>query len=196
MRRALLRVSALVASLACAALGAAAPVVTADELFKWGEFDSLIRALEPITGTPGYAEKAADRADSAERARSLLYLGVAYSAKGREGKADTAFRSACALDSALELDPFYVIPAIHQRFLAVKEERIRLGRQRAAAAARPGPGVSAPAGPVLREDRSWVWWGLGTAAFMAASGGAYWYIARQPSGPREEVTIVNARGEE
>jgi hypothetical protein len=158
--------------------------------------------LEPLIQTPGFATRAADRADSSERARSLLYLGVAYFAKGRTDRADTAFRFACALDPGVELDKFYVTPAIAGHFDAVRTESRRgsLEREALARAVRSAPAAApAPSGrrqadrKVLKEDPRWVWWGLGTAALVAAGGGAYWY-AQQASGPREIVTTLDVRG--
>jgi hypothetical protein len=183
--------------LACGAYGATGTSVTADELFRWGEYDSLIRVLEPIIRGPD----SDTLADSTDRARSRLYLGVAYFARGRMDRADTAFRSGCAMDAGLELDKFYVTPAISARFEAIKSEdgrrRLELDAvartDRAAQAAAPAlPARSPAAPPVLKEDRSWFWWGLGAAAFVAAGGGAYLYVYHS-SGPRESVTRLDLR---
>jgi hypothetical protein len=209
MSRPAMRIFGIAAMLACTAFGAAGPVVTTEELFRWGEYDSLIRALEPLAEAPGFATGAATRADSADRARSLLYLGVAYYAKGRTDRADPAFRLACALDSGVELDKFYVTQAIAAHFNDVKSED-RRGREDRDALdrARRGPGATQapPAGGspdrsarTAREarfarkgDHDWLWWGLGAAAMAAAGGGAYWYASR-PSGPQESVTILDIR---
>jgi hypothetical protein len=194
-----MRIFALILAAAAWAL-AAGPLVSAEELFKWGEYDSLIRVLEPLAAAPGYLSRAADRADSADRARCLLYLGVAYFAKGRSDRADSAFVSACALDSALQLDRFYVTPAIAEHFRDVRTEAFRRREERTARAPSPGApeGAQAPLpsgdrpAARLKDDRAWLWWGLGAAALVAAGGGAYW-IATQPSAPREQVTTLDIR---
>src|SRR5437868_2542656 len=113
----------LILVMASAALAdAAGPIVTTEELFKWGEYDSIIRSLEPMVAAPGFISQATNRADSADHAKSLLYLGVAYYAKGRTDRADTTLHSAFALDPGLELDRFYVTPAIADHFQALKTE--------------------------------------------------------------------------
>jgi hypothetical protein len=196
-----MRIIGAAVTLACAAFGDPGPVVTTEELFRWGEYDSLIRALEPLTQAPGFAKGAVTRADSSDRAHSLLYLGVAYYAKGRTARADSAFRQACALDSGVAMDKFYVTQAISTHFDAIRVEdlRGRLERDARTRAIRPVSGATRapdagkrPDQSVWKQDRNWVWWGLGTAAAVAAGGGVYWY-AVQSSGPHESITTLDVR---
>jgi hypothetical protein len=194
---------ALAASLASVRPAAASP----EELFKWGEYDSLVRALEPGVSRPGYASSAPTRSDSLERARALLYLGVAYAATGRTAAADSAFACAFGLDTSLALDRFYVTPAIAARFDSVAAGRRR--ERRPAVPASPTDAVSAPPGPrpalagpatppsaalrTGRSDRAWLWWGMGITAAAAAGGGAWWYLSARAKDPGENVTTIDVR---
>ena len=55
--------------------GASGPGVSGEDLFKWGEYDSLIRILEPAALHPG---PTGNHGDSLAQAKSLLFLGVAF----------------------------------------------------------------------------------------------------------------------
>jgi len=170
-----------------------------EDLFKWGEYDSLIRILEPEVSRPGYATVAV-RSDSLEHARALLYLGVAYAATGHPARSDSAFAIAFALDSAVSLDHYYATPAIAARFDSLAAER---RRHRVPAAARaPMPAVSAapipspypPAGlRAPQPGRAWLWWGLGATAAVAAGGSAWWYANAHDGTPRDNVTVIDLR---
>jgi hypothetical protein len=177
---------------------AAGTIVTAEELFKWGEYDSIIRSLEPVVAAPGFISPATNRTDSADHAKSLLYLGVSYYAKGRTDRADTTLRSAFVLDPGLELDRFYVTPAIADHFQALKREaghRNREGEFGAHATPEPPTGN----GPLLQsragKSRVWLWWSIGAAAMTVAGGGAYWY-AIQPGPPHPQVLVVDIRNKQ
>ncbi len=169
-----------------------------EDLFKWGEYDSLIRMLEPEASRPGYAAVTA-RADSLEHARALLYLGVAYAATGHPARSDSAFTIAFSLDSAVSLDRFYATPAIAARFDSLAAERRRRRVPIAAPARAPLPSSPAPnryrstglRGP--QPERAWLWWGLGATAAVAAGGGAWWYANAHDGTPHDNVTVIDLR---
>lgn len=141
-----------------------------EDLFKWGEYDSLVRVLEPSLESTGAG-------DSAEMARSNLLLGVAYFATGRPDQAEHAFVQACRLDARVQLETFYVTREIADRFEAVAA---REKARRAASAPRPGRPAAKTKG----------WW-LGGAAAAAALGGAYLILTLEP--PKPSVTQIDTR---
>lgn len=174
----------------------AAPV---EDLFKWGEYDSLIRTLDPVVSRPGFSASIISQADSVNQAKSFLFLGVAFFATSKPDRSDQAFTMACSLDSNVKLDRFYVSEEIAQRFEAIaKELRLRRRQQCAATAQRPsGNARSAQPSPprlVSRDQKTWLWWGLGVTALVAAGSGAYWY-ASQTEAP-DNVTTIDIRKQE
>lgn len=177
---------------------AAAP----EELFKWGEYDSLIRVLEPVVTDPAYASGTSTGPDSQDHAKAYMFLGVAFMATHKPERADSLFMKAWALNPQLQLDRFYVSEAIADRFYAVAEEALRQRRNRTALqasramAAQPGTGGQARRdGGALRDrtGKPWLWWGLGVTAVAVAGGGAYWFSAKD-EGPRENVTVIDLGG--
>lgn len=166
------------------------------ELFTWGEYDSLIRILEPrmvaVDGKP-VERPLATRADSLEEARASLYLGVAYWATGRSEQGSRSFSLAARLDEDLRLDPLYATPEMAARFEQIAEAE----RNRAAPSPAPVAASTAPPGPGRAEPRSRtrgalraVWTG---AAFAGAAGvvaGAY-ILVRSLDKPKEIVTVVD-----
>ncbi|MDB5105066.1 MAG: hypothetical protein JWP91_2755 [Fibrobacteres bacterium] len=173
-----------------------------EELFKWGEYDSLIRLLEPAASNPGALAELRTRPDSLLRAKSFLFLGVAFFATGRMDRADEAFGIACGLDPEVKLDRFYVTEEIANHFQAIALDGIRRRNQKAALSqasaalsdrARPVRGT----GPAWksRDGKDWIWWGLGVTALVAAGGGAIYFSSQSPEGS-DNVTTIDARKEE
>src|SRR5688500_16131633 len=113
---------ALLASVLACASGARAESASLEELFKWGEYDSLIHILEPLRASgPGGIGNLATRAASAEEAMALTYLGVAYWAKGRTEAGSRAFLQATGFDRSLRLDPLYSTPDMAAHFERLAE---------------------------------------------------------------------------
>lgn len=168
-----------------------AEVAAPEELFKWGEYDSLIRVLEPTVARPGAASGLASKSDSAAFAKSVLYLGVAYYATGRISRADQSFTQACALDPDVALDRFYVTEQIAMHFQAISRESRRQRQQKSAltAARNLPPGGGRATALKSRDEKAWLWWGLGMTALVAAGGGAYWF-ANQPE-ETEHITPID-----
>lgn len=156
-----------------------------EELFKWGDYDSLIHVLEPLVATePPVGAKGPTRADSTGRGRVNLYLGVAYWASGRQEQGVQAFTRAARLDTSLRLDPLYSTPEMEARFAAVLEAE----RNPAPAPGGSGgiaPGALAPAKP---RDYGWVWW-TGAVVVAGAAGGTWWYLQRQEKPDDVVITI-------
>jgi hypothetical protein len=193
MTRLLLFVFALAAAVLPDQAAAEAP--SGEDLFKWGEYDSLIRVLEPENGTEAIHSPRSP-ADSASRAKSFLFLGVAFYATGKVGQADEAFAQACDLDPDLKLDRFYVTDEIADHFQAIAKNGMRRRQSRqAVTAAASGPAArhqSAQGRPVLknRDGKPWLWWSLGVTALAVAGGGAL-YLANQAHVPDEKVTKID-----
>ncbi|GEM_PF-3587310 len=195
---------------AVSGLAAEPTAATGEDLFKWGEYDSLIRVLEPATKN-GTLSEIKTAADSSARARSLMFLGVAFYATGAHEAADKVFQQSCALDPMVKLDRFYVTEEIANHFQAIAMDGIRRRQSRDAVAATasalsdrspaPAPGENgrrlsqAPASRSQRREfkdgsrKIWVWWGLGVTAVVAAGGGAM-YLANQGGAPVEHVTTI------
>lgn len=186
-----------------ASAGTAAP---GEDLFKWGEYDSLIRVLEPYAREAGGATT---HADSLRQAKSLLFLGVAFCATGNPGRADEAFSGAVQLDPQVELDRFYVTEEIANRFQATALRALRRRPMAQAAAPSPVPSPSLPnspadaphasgrpasgppaSGPASALKSTWVWLGVGTTAAIAAATG-YFLLTDRREPAREEVTPID-----
>lgn len=172
-----------------------------EDLFKWGEYDSLIRVLEPTIYNGARTEFT--RLDSVLHAKTFLYLGVAYYATGKREHADDAFTHACELDSAIKIDRFYVTEEIAGHFegiaavLASRRRQARIMGATMPSGEYPEPGPKpAPSHGSRREAKvaagdghGWIWWTLGSALVLAG-GGAY-YLLHQHKAPGENVTQVN-----
>ena len=181
------------------ASAASASAPSPEDLFKWGEYDSLLRVLEPDLAE-SRGDKEFSRLDSILRAKTLLYAGVAYYATGKRGQADDAFTRACDLDSAIRIDPFYVSREIAGYFEGVAAAGARRRNAKRS-------GQEAPANRAARDDsarrsgnlkvaerqgRAWLWWSLGSMAALAGGGGAYYLITRDLP-PDEHVTTMDLR---
>ncbi len=189
-------ISVLGMALAVASPTGSAPAGTAapgEDLFKWGEYDSLIRALEPSWRGAG-AEMT--HRDSLQQAKSLLFLGVAFCATGNPARADEAFSRAVQLDPQVELDRFYVTEEIANRFQATALRALR--RRPVAPAAAPAPALPKPSvstRPPPRPaasaaKRTWVWLGVGATAAVAAATG-YFLLSDRQEPPRDDVTSID-----
>lgn len=185
MRRFLLAISALAILMAGATPARSEPLPKDEDLFKWGEYDSLIRVLEPSTRNE---TKVRTLADSLERAKSFLFLGVAFYATGKKSRAEDAFMRAVELDPQVKLDRFYVTEEIANHFQAIALDGLR---KRAAVKVTPDTvrTRSAPQ-PVLvpRKSRKWWWWGAGVAAAAVAGGG---YFLLTPEKAPDNVTKID-----
>jgi hypothetical protein len=175
-----------------------------EDLFKWGEYDSLIRILEPATrsNSPAVLKTGAD---STIRAKSFLFLGVAFYATGKPALADSAFITACDLDPKVKLDRFYVTEEIANYFQAIALDAVRSRNKRIASAANSTPPAASHASlstrppkgressPQLRskDGNSWIWVGLGASALVAV-GGAYYFTSHSGK-PADQITEVDAR---
>ena len=189
------------AFLAVGTASLASPVVEGEDLFKWGEYDSLIRVLEPATRS-GSLSELKTWADSAGSAKSLMFLGVAFFATGESAKADDAFQKACGLDPEVKLDRFYVTEEIANHFQAIAMEGIRRRPRKPAAAAVSTATIDSALGSGhgsggTRTDRlqprsakAWLWWGVGLTAAVAVGGGAV-YFAGRDEGENENVTVID-----
>jgi hypothetical protein len=171
-----------------------------DELFQWGEYDSLERALEPhLREEPGFV--------AGDRARALVYLGVARHVLGRPEEADQAFLEAIRLDTAVRPDRLYVSREIAVRFQAIAaKERERVAANRLApppSASARSPADSARRAPEQRPVASaarkpgirWAWYAAGAGAVAVAAGtvAALHLIGEGESGPRampEEIKVT------
>jgi hypothetical protein len=185
---------ALLAALAAGPARADESGATPEELFQWGEYDSLIRTLEPVLAS--LSAGASARGDSLELAKANLWLGVAYWATGKRDLAEQAFVRGCRLDPGLVLDRLYATPEIFARFdsISARERQERLAASAAAIALPEGTSPaqarnpSAPK-PTPADARPWHkrGWALGalTAAGLAA-GGAYYYVAT-----RKDDVVIN-----
>lgn len=184
-----LAAAAVLLLLAAAPGRAGDPEPWVQELFQWGEYDSLIRALEPWLAARSAGADGRD--DSVALARANIFLGVAYNATDKPGLGDQAFARACRLDPSARLDRFYATPEISARFDSIAT-RERLTRLSAAAPAVPAAPAAAAAGgkePAARKRGfGWKGWTLGllTTAGLAAGGGMVYYALKDD---RKTVTV-------
>jgi hypothetical protein len=173
---------------------AGGPPIAGEDLFKWGEYDSLIRVLEPAASA-----EARTRDDTLIRAKSLLFLGVAFCATGKADRADEAFSRAVELDPQVELDRYYVTQEIANRFQATALRALRRhpASPIAAISAAPAPEAARrtqrPAAMIASPAHhyGWVWLGMGTAAAVTAFAGGYYFFSGHGGGPHEEVTPID-----
>lgn len=185
---------------------AANTLAAAEDFFKWGEYDSLIRVVEPLTDSTAKAE---NHQDSLLRAKCFLFLGVAFYVKGDSSKADDVFFRAANLDPKVKLDRFYVTDAIANRFHAVLARALKeLPKDTTARAFQPD---SIQPSPIARSDaskgfgeaehsarvasssgRPWLWMGLGLAAAAAAAGG-YYLVAIEQEGTKDIDHTIDLR---
>jgi hypothetical protein len=144
------------------------------ELFLWGEYDSLIRSLEPwlaanSAGADGHA-------DSVELSRANLFLGVAYFATEKPALGGQAFARACRLDTSARLDRHYASPEIVSRFDTISTKERNARRDQAARAAAAGD-------PRVRKPRfAWKGWAIGlltTVGIAAGTGIAYYALTNR-----------------
>lgn len=168
-----------------------------EDLFRWGEYDSLILILEPARSGADSVRSSglATRQDSAGEAMARMYLGVSYWAKGRQEEGARAFGIANRLDSSLRLDPLYTTPEMALRFSQI-----------AAAARRPDSG--APRSPVVptaasegadlparpgtgKPGRRRAWWTGAAAAVTATGAVAGYYLVRSGRKPREVTHTID-----
>ena len=169
--RAVLLIAMMLAPLHAYHAGELGPGVK--ELFLWGEYDSLIRSLEPwlaanSAGADGHT-------DSVELSRANLFLGVAYFATEKPALGDQAFARACRLDTAARLDRHYASPEIVSRFdtIATKERNARRDQAGRAAAGDPRD---------RKPGFAWKGWTIGlltTVGIAAGTGIAYYALTHR-----------------
>jgi hypothetical protein len=192
--------AALVATVLGGAPGAGAEdPASLEELFKWGEYDSLIQALEPARADAdggAVLRGLASRADSAEEARARMYLGVAYWATGRPGDGARAFTVATRLDESLRLDPLYATAEMAALFEQIAEAGRAPSPGPSSSPAPPEPGrapAATPGHPGMRpatRPSPWAWWtGVAVAGAAGAAGTYLW--ARSWERPQEVITIID-----
>lgn len=163
---------------------------SAEDLFKWGEYDSLIRSLEPWLAARSAGADA--RADSLELARANLYLGIAYWATDKRSLGEQAFVRAGRLDRTLQMDRLYATPEMAARFdsIVAQERRARDAEIAAAATGKGNAGVPDRPGPAARKTglgwKAWTVGALTTAGLVA--GGTYVILANLK--PEDEVMTV------
>ena len=87
-----------------------------DAHFKWGEYDSIIRKLEPL------ANNGLLSIDKKENSYYFKVLGVAYAAKGRISEARTEFENAFLLDSTITVDSQYISSEIREVYYSSLED--------------------------------------------------------------------------
>lgn len=169
------------------------------DLYRWGEYDSLIRFLAPRLDADSIVSlpAAGTRSDSLEQAKANLCLGVGWWAIERKPASLRAFTRAAQLDPGLRLDPLY-----STREMAAEYETLLSEVERSRAPAEPPspmPARSAAgkdAVPALgrKSASGWLLW-TGALAATGAVAGAY-YIVNGKSKPDETViTIKPARPE-
>jgi tetratricopeptide (TPR) repeat protein len=172
-----------------------------EDLFKWGEYDSLVRLLEPATKSESLSQLKTG-ADSAIRAKSFLFLGVAFYATGKKEQANDAFNRACDLDPLVKLDRFYVTEEIANHFQAIAMDGIRRQRTNEAikmvSVSLENPETASKQKAIghnpnyqERTTKHWLWWGLGVTA-MAAAGTGVLYFSSQKT-PPDKITMIDAK---
>ena len=162
----------------------------AENFFKWGEYDSLQRVLEPWLKTASLGQAATD---SHTLAKAHLYLGVAYYSLAKAEEADQAFVRACRLDARVRPDPFYVSKAIAARYDRIVEEQGMAGPRKSIAPPSAVPGKPAAVPSSRNGGHSWIWWTAGGASLAAAGTFMYFMAADAPSSPRETITSVKVQ---
>lgn len=149
-----------------------------EELYRWGEYDSLIRLLEPrLLAAPGDSSRNIPDAERSRAASAHLALGVAYWAGGREAEASLAFAHALRLDPDQRLDPLYSTPDMVLRLESLAEEERTRSVTAPAPVSRAGPlepklGRKGPSG--------WLLWTGAAVATGLAGWGAYYFAADRP----------------
>lgn len=172
--------------------------IACEDLFKWGEYDSLISVLEPLRADgrgDSILGALASREDSLEEARARMYLGVAYWAKGRPDAGVEAFQVATRLDPTLRLDPLYATPEMAARFEQLADPG---GAKPETAPQAPAPGPAREDGdrePRPRRAGKADWTRLAVAAAAGATvvGGAVgaYYLVQYLQRPRETIIPID-----
>ena len=160
---------------------------TAENFFKWGEYDSLTHVLEKwLTDIP----EAGPKADTPSMAKANLYLGVAYYTAGKMETADRAFARAWRLNGRIRPDQFYVSEDIASHFDRVadrEKEKMRRDSLSRASAPPTTPGGFRPAS----RGHAWIGWTAGGIGLAAAGTAVYFLYFREPDAkPKETVSTV------
>lgn len=152
-------------------------VPSLEDLYQWGEYDSLIRYLEPWLAAR--SDGADARADSVELARANLFLGVAYWVTDKKSLGEQAFVRACRLDAGLRMDQLYSTPEIMSRFeaIAAGERRARESQIEAERARRLEMERRLQDRRKATLWKRWTLGALGTAGLVVGGGYAYYALA-------------------
>jgi tetratricopeptide (TPR) repeat protein len=192
----------LLAGISVASLPASESKATPEDFIKWGEYDSLIRVLEPVI-FESRGKREFTYLDSALKAKTFLYLGIAYYATGKHEHADDAFTRACELDSVLKIDRFYVNEEISAHFEGISAGLKRLRHQARIMALIPAVPME-PAESTDTQDqvddepqmlepkhsKTWLWWTLGSATVIAGGISGYYLFVYSPSTIHEPSTEI------
>jgi hypothetical protein len=156
-----------------------------EDLYQWGEYDSLIRYLEPWLAAR--SDGADARADSVELARANLFLGVAYWVTDKKSLGEQAFVRACRLDAGLRMDQMYSTPEILSRFeaIAAGERRVRENQVEAERARRVESDRRLQDRRKAALWKRWTLGALGTAGLVVGSGYAYYALVERKPKVRE-----------
>ena len=168
---------------------------TAEDLFQWGEYDSLIRSLEPWLAARSAGADA--RSDSVELAKANLFLGVAYWVTEKRALGEQAFARACRLDAGLRMDRLYATQEIIDRFEVIAAEERRL-RERQLEDERARLAEEERQKRARRKAALWKRWtvgALGTVGLAVGGGYAYYAMAGRKPKVHEIVVSPEAAGE-
>lgn len=165
-----------------------------EDLFQWGEYDSLIRSLEPWLAARSAGGGLRD--DSLELARANLILGVAYLATNRKTLGEQALVRACRLDPDVSLNRLYATPEIMARFETIaayerqqREQQIADGRD--SWVRHDLKAAGSDRAMARRRGLGWKGWVVGAVATAGlAAGGGYAYYALVDRKPKEIIIPV------
>ncbi len=134
--------------------------VDGKRLYQASEYEQAIFRLQE-------AALVNDRAPP-ERARVLMWLGLAYAGFGDGVAARRAFRDAVSLDEAVEI-PVEISPKVEADLLAVRAEVAAERKQAATSMSAPAPAVEPPTGDGVAWELAA---GMGALGALCVAGGS------------------------
>ncbi len=157
------------------------------DLFKWGEYDSLVKALEPVIADWQNGKIPKNKLDSTEAAKSYLLIGAGYFGTDRLTMADSAFTFVCRLDKSIRLDRFYVSKKMADFF----DSTWIMEKTRGASAV----ATHTDSNLVRRKSHAheWLKWGTGVVATAATLGGTYLILSHPQEKKTTVTTVIDAR---
>jgi hypothetical protein len=176
------------------------PSTTLHEWLSWGEFDSVVTALEPTLQTGD--------SNLLDRAQLWVWLGVAYHGLHQPQAGDQAFLKAIATDTSVIWESALASPEMTMHFqelLVAEKKRQRLTTPNEAGHSEElllitpvklkpltlpiNREKSIQSDPSIGRSQTFVWGVAGTTVFLASGVFTWWYL-RGDITTHEHVTTI------